>query len=59
MYGVTDSKIVHVIGENARNGECGYWFTICGKWIRPKDVSDTKPGGCRMCKACAKKEATR
>lgn len=56
MYGTTESKLTHLIKDHPGNGDCGYWLTACGKWIRPRSVSREKDTGCRMCKACAKKE---
>lgn len=57
MYGITDKKIAHVIRDDRDNGLCGFWTTICGKWIHPVSVSDELPERVRICKLCAKKEA--
>lgn len=35
MYGTTEKKITHIIKDNHDNGLCGFWTTICGKWIHP------------------------
>lgn len=57
MYGTTDKKIAHIIKDNPNNGMCGFWTTICGKWIHPQSVTDEMPKEARMCKQCANKEA--
>lgn len=57
MYGTTEKKITHIIKDNHDNGLCGFWITICGKWIHPQSVTDERPEEGRMCKQCAKKEA--
>ena len=57
MYGTTEKKITHIIKGNHDNGLCGFWTTICVKWIHPQSVTDERPEEGRMCKQCAKKEA--
>lgn len=53
MYGVTEKKITHIIQVDKVDG-LGYRTTDCGKWIKPKRITEKKPEGCRMCKQCAK-----
>lgn len=53
-YAITKSKTVHIIQESGRNGWCGYWITMCGKWTCPVDVTDAPPEAVRMCKLCQK-----
>ena len=48
---------LQVIAFAFDNGLCGFWTTICGKWIHPQFVTDEMPKEARMCKQCAKKEA--
>ena len=43
MYGTTEKKITHIIKDNHDNGLCGFWITICGKWIHPQSVTDERP----------------
>ena len=50
MYGTTEKKITHIIKDNHDNGLCGFWITICGKWIHPQSVTDERPEEGRMCK---------
>lgn len=54
-YAITESKTVHIIRESGSNGWCGYWNTVCGKWTRPVNVTDTPPEAVRMCKLCQRK----
>ena len=58
MYGTTEKKITHIIDESREKGWGGFVNTVCGKWIRPDWLTQDRPDGTRMCKLCAKKEAT-
>ena len=58
MYGTTVKKITHIIDESREKGWGGFVNTVCGKWIRPDWLTQDRPDGTRMCKLCAKKEAT-
>lgn len=58
QYGISGNKIAHIVRENSSNGLCGYWDTVCGKWIHPTDIFEEIPGGARLCSHCKKhKEA--
>ena len=57
-YGTTEKKITHIIDESREKGWGGFVNTDCGKWIRPDWLTQDRPDGTRLCKLCAKKEAT-
>lgn len=58
-YAVTGRKIAHIIRDDVNNGWCGFWYTACGKWIRPTEALDAIPDGARMCAHCNKKMEVR
>lgn len=47
MYGVTEKKITHIIQVDKVDG-LGYRTTACGKWIKPKRITEKnqRDAGC-------------
>ena len=56
MYITTERKITHIIDSKRGKGWDGFPCTVCGKWVRPQNITTEKPKNCRLCKQCAKKE---
>nr|DAW55825.1 MAG TPA: hypothetical protein [Caudoviricetes sp.] len=53
-YGISSKRIAHIIRDNPDNGVCGFWDTVCGKWIHPVVTVDKLPAAVRLCSHCKK-----
>lgn len=51
-YGISTSKLIHIIQDHPNNGLYGNWHTKCGGVICPLAVTDTIPQGAKLCARC-------
>ena len=53
-YGISSKRIAHIIRDNPNNGACGFFDTVCGKWMHPVVIVDKLPADVRLCSHCKK-----
>ena len=51
-YGVSSSKLAHIIQAHPNNGFCGFWLAVCGREFHPTEISDNLPKGAKLCARC-------